>query len=93
VDEVLEKACFPVRCVVTPVAEIFLVDLPSDVMRSEVGRGTVIAVEVSPVMDFSVQEQFGLHLSGWRVAWNKVNPFSRKPKAVTIAVRRGIIHL
>jgi predicted acylesterase/phospholipase RssA len=60
-------------------------NLPSDVMRSEVGRGTVIAVDVSPETDFSVQEQFDLHLSGWQVVQRKANPFSNHPKPTTIA--------
>jgi predicted acylesterase/phospholipase RssA/CRP-like cAMP-binding protein len=59
-------------------------NLPSDVMRGEVGSGTVIAAQVSPAEDFSVQDQFDLHLSGGRVLWRKLNPFAGKRKSITI---------
>jgi predicted acylesterase/phospholipase RssA len=39
-------------------------NVPCDVMRREVGTGTVIAVDVSPERDFSVAKQFDMHLSG-----------------------------
>jgi len=59
-------------------------NVPCDVMRNEMGPGTIIAVDVSPETDFSVRGQFDLHLSGWRVAMRKVNPFSSHPKPATI---------
>jgi predicted acylesterase/phospholipase RssA/CRP-like cAMP-binding protein len=60
-------------------------NVPSDVMRGEVGPGTVIAVDVSRDTDVWVQGQFDMHLSGWKVFRNKVSPFSGRPKSVTIA--------
>jgi predicted acylesterase/phospholipase RssA/CRP-like cAMP-binding protein len=59
-------------------------NLPSDVMRGKVGSGTVLAVQVSPEADFSVQDQFDLHLSGGRILWRKLNPFAGKRKPITI---------
>lgn len=59
-------------------------NVPCDVMRNEIGSGTVIGVDVSPNTDFSVREQFGLHLSGWHVARRRINPFSRRQKPATI---------
>jgi predicted acylesterase/phospholipase RssA/CRP-like cAMP-binding protein len=60
-------------------------NVPCDVMRREIGTGTVIAVDVSPATDFSVAAQFDMHLSGWRILRRKVNPFSRHPKHTTMA--------
>jgi predicted acylesterase/phospholipase RssA/CRP-like cAMP-binding protein len=60
-------------------------NVPCDIMRGEVGAGTVIAVDVSRATDSWVQGQFDMHLSGWKVFRNKISPFSGKPKSVTIA--------
>jgi predicted acylesterase/phospholipase RssA/CRP-like cAMP-binding protein len=60
-------------------------NVPSDVMRGEVGPGTVIAVDVSRDTDLWVQGQFDMHLSGWNVFRNKISPFSGNPRYVTIA--------
>jgi predicted acylesterase/phospholipase RssA/CRP-like cAMP-binding protein len=60
-------------------------NVPSDVMRGEVGSGTVIAVDVSQDTDLWSRGQFDMHLSGWKVFLNKISPFSGKPKSVTIA--------
>jgi predicted acylesterase/phospholipase RssA/CRP-like cAMP-binding protein len=59
-------------------------NLPSDVMRGEISSGTVIAVQVSPEADFSVQDQFDLHLSGGRVLWRRFNPFAGKRRSLSI---------
>jgi lysophospholipid hydrolase len=60
-------------------------NVPGDVMRAEIGPGTVIAVDVSPETDFSVVEQFDMHLSGWRVAMSRINPLLRRSRPATIA--------
>jgi NTE family protein/lysophospholipid hydrolase len=60
-------------------------NVPCDVMRREIGTGTVVGVNVSRYTDFSVAEQFDMHLSGWDVLRRKANPFSRQPKAATMA--------
>jgi NTE family protein len=59
-------------------------NLPSDVMRGKIGSGTVIAAQVSPEYDFSVQDQFGLHLSGGRILWRKFNPFAVKRRYISM---------
>ncbi len=53
-------------------------NVPCDVMRAELGPGTVIGVDVSRGLDFSVTEQFDLHHSGWQMARRRINPFSTK---------------
>jgi predicted acylesterase/phospholipase RssA len=62
-------------------------NVPCDVMRAELGPGTVIGVDVSRGLDFSVTEQFDLHHSGWQMARRRINPFSTKPagKNTTLA--------
>jgi CRP-like cAMP-binding protein/predicted acylesterase/phospholipase RssA len=60
-------------------------NVPCDVMRREIPTGTVIAVDVSRGTDFSVREQFDMHLSGWKVALGKANPFSQTPGPATMA--------
>jgi len=60
-------------------------NVPSDVVRGEVGPGTVIAVDVSRDTDLWVQGQFDMHLSGRNVFRNKISPFSGNPKYVTLA--------
>ncbi len=60
-------------------------NVPCDVMRGEIGTGTVVAVDVSRQTDFSVAEQFDMHLSGWKVVRRRANPFSRQPKPATMA--------
>lgn len=49
-------------------------NLPTDVMRDR-GAQTVIAVDVSagPTMDYT---NYGLHLNGWQVLLNMLNPFA-----------------
>lgn len=60
-------------------------NVPCDVMRGKVGPGTVIAADVAPSADFAANQQFDLHLSGWRVAGRKVNSFLRGQSPATIA--------
>ena len=51
-------------------------NVPADVMGECVGDGQVIAVDVSPPVDFGLRPAYGVGLSGWRVLWNKLNPFA-----------------
>jgi lysophospholipid hydrolase len=65
-------------------------NVPCDVMRRLVATGTVVGADVSRrTWDFPVGEQFDMHLSGWRVARRRANPFSRKTKPATLM---GIIN-
>ena len=57
---------------------------PADVMRECVGGGTVFASAVSPSQQFTVGDQFGMDLSGWRLAARKANPFRRGERVGTI---------
>jgi lysophospholipid hydrolase len=60
-------------------------NVPCDVMRREIPTGTVVAVDVARRTDFSVAAQFDMHLSGWKVAFGKANPFSQSSRPATMA--------
>jgi NTE family protein/lysophospholipid hydrolase len=53
-------------------------NLPADVMRTRCG-GTVIAVDVSLAVDLRVDAADIDSLSGWPLAWSRVNPFAKAP--------------
>lgn len=73
---------------VTPVVEngdllfdgCLLNNLPMDVMREEIRRGTVIAIDVVPPVDMQSLDMEIESPSGWQIAWSKINPFSRNAK-------------
>jgi predicted acylesterase/phospholipase RssA/CRP-like cAMP-binding protein len=54
-------------------------NVPCDVMRDQLGSGTVIGVDVARGLDFSVTEQFDLHHSGWKMVRRRFSFFSPKP--------------
>lgn len=60
-------------------------NLPMDVMRSECGNGTVVAVDVTPPVDMWENQAYGDSLSGWKVLWSKLNPFSRAMRVPSIS--------
>jgi predicted acylesterase/phospholipase RssA len=49
---------------------------PLDVMRERIDSGTLIAVNTSPRTEKLLNYQFGPSISGWRVLWSKINPFT-----------------
>jgi predicted acylesterase/phospholipase RssA/CRP-like cAMP-binding protein len=51
-------------------------NVPADVMRGRVGRGCVIAVDLSPEVEPLPFAPFGPGLSGWRVLGRRLNPFA-----------------
>ncbi len=53
-------------------------NVPVDVMRSLTHSGVVIGVDAVPSRQFDLIDDYGLELSGWRVALRRWNPFSRK---------------
>lgn len=59
-------------------------NIPADVMRECVGGGTVFAADVSPKKEFSAGSEFGMNVSGWRVAARNANPFRRAQRIGTI---------
>lgn len=53
--------------------------LPIGVMRQLNGGGPVIAVDVAPPVDVLAGEDFGDHLSGWRLLWDRIrHPRTRR---------------
>jgi predicted acylesterase/phospholipase RssA len=64
-------------------------NIPADVMRSQIGAGTVFAADVSPQREFTEGREFGpdyaLAVSGWKVARRNFNPLRKGPKLGTLA--------
>jgi predicted acylesterase/phospholipase RssA/CRP-like cAMP-binding protein len=54
-------------------------NVPADVMRGRVGRGCVVAVDLSPEVEPLKFAPFGPGLSGWRVLGRRLNPFTSAP--------------
>ena len=67
-------------------------NLPIDIMREEIRNGPVIAVDVVPPVDLNIHAPQLYSPSGWRLALNRLNPFSRPmsiPGIVSILQRTG----
>jgi NTE family protein/lysophospholipid hydrolase len=56
----------------------FLRNLPADIVRQLTGGGTTIAVDVSSECDMQFEQAYVDAISGWRIIWNRLNPFARK---------------
>jgi predicted acylesterase/phospholipase RssA/CRP-like cAMP-binding protein len=54
-------------------------NVPADVMRGRVGRGSVIAVDLTPEVEPVTFAAFGPGLSGWRVLGRRLNPLRSAP--------------
>ena len=70
-------------------------NLPIDLMRDLIGGGKVIAVDVSPPVELADFHDYGPGLSGWKVLFNRLNPFQprlRVPGIVSILHRAGSIN-
>ncbi len=52
-------------------------DLPFDVMRSIFKGNSVIAVDVEPKRDLTVNTEFATEISGWALLMNRLNPFKK----------------
>jgi predicted acylesterase/phospholipase RssA len=53
-------------------------NFPVDIMDELCGGGTVIGVNVSPPKEMVEEYSFGSSISGWRLLWNRLNPFSER---------------
>lgn len=60
-------------------------NLPIDIMREQNPTGIVIAVDVAPPHGPSAKGDFGLSISGWRLAWNRLLPWRRSAPIPGIA--------
>jgi NTE family protein/lysophospholipid hydrolase len=70
-------------------------NLPADVAKTQCEGGMVIAVDIASGLGLP-QEVYQLdeHLSGWRVLWNRLNPFATKmhvPNIIAILARTTIL--
>ncbi len=55
-------------------------NLPVDVMNEMCDGGTVIAIDVSPIVDLGENTPYGDSLSGWDIIFRKLNPFTKPLK-------------
>jgi predicted acylesterase/phospholipase RssA len=60
-------------------------NLPADVMREAMGGGTIIAVDVSTETDLQHEHPYRDSISGWRILWSRLNPFTRTLAVPNIA--------
>jgi predicted acylesterase/phospholipase RssA len=56
-------------------------NFPVDILRERYAGQTIIGVNVSLSREKEEAYQFGAGLSGWRVLWHKVNPFTKPIQA------------
>ncbi len=69
-------------------------NVPVDVMRSLVGSGPIIAVDVSEVSDLAADERISSQASGWKLLWNRLNPFAARspaPSMVGLLLRSTLV--
>lgn len=69
-------------------------NLPVDMMRDEIQTGSVIAVDVVPPVDFGIRAPELESPSGWRIAWNRINPRAERfhlPGINSIIQRAGAL--
>lgn len=59
-------------------------NIPVDVMGRLTGGGPMVAVDVSPDVDLRAEIDLGAEVSGWKVLWSRVNPFSDRIPAPSI---------
>lgn len=64
-------------------------NLPVDIMSALCNGGPVIAVDVSFHVDLAANSQYGDSLSGWKVLWNLMNPWTKLniPNITSILMR------
>jgi lysophospholipid hydrolase len=60
-------------------------NLPADVMREAIGGGTIIAVDVSAETDMQHEHPYQDSISGWRILWSRLNPFTQALPVANIA--------
>lgn len=69
-------------------------NLPVVVMKDIAKRGPVLAVDVSGGDDIGKVENYGPGLSGWKILYNRLNPFSQKmnvPNIFGILMRTAML--
>ena len=60
-------------------------NLPVDVMSQKCDGGTVIAIDVSPIVDMGENTPYGDWLSGWDIVLSKINPLKEPIKMPSLA--------
>ncbi len=60
-------------------------NFPVNIMRELCEGGTVIGVNVSPPQERFEDYQFGSGISGWRVLWSRINPFTEPIRVPALA--------
>ena len=60
-------------------------NVPVGIMRSRIGSGSIVTVDVSPEVEPLTVAPFGPGLSGWRVLGGRLNPFATAQPVPAIA--------
>ena len=60
-------------------------NLPVDVMSQRCDGGTVIAIDVSPIVDMAENTPYGDSLSGWDIMFSRINPLKEEIKIPSLA--------
>jgi predicted acylesterase/phospholipase RssA len=69
-------------------------NLPIDVMSGLVAGGRIVAVDVSPEVDMQAAAETRHEVSGWRLLWQRLNPFSRvapSPHILNVLTRSTLV--
>ena len=69
-------------------------NLPIDLMREEIQTGVLIAVDVAPPVDLDIRATGLESPSGWRIAWSRINPLTKRiemPGIVSILQRASTL--
>jgi NTE family protein/lysophospholipid hydrolase len=69
-------------------------NLPFDVMRSVFKGNKVIAVDVEPKKDLTVNTEFASEISGWALALKRLNPFRKTveiPSILSVLIRSATL--
>src|SRR5262249_2124290 len=59
--------------------------LPADAMGEAIAGGTIIAVDVSAETDMQHEHPYRDSISGWRILWSRLNPFTQTLAVPNIA--------
>ena len=69
-------------------------NLPIDIMLDSVAGGRIVAVDVSPEVDLQATAEIGFEISGWRLLWQRLNPFARPlptPHILNLLTRSSMV--
>lgn len=69
-------------------------NIPVDAMTRVTGGGPMVAVDVSPDIDLRAEVDVGTEVSGWKVLWSRLSPFSERipaPSILSVLGRSAVV--